>query len=161
MNPPPDHLLDEVWNLAHEARDAGEVPVGAIVCRLPESDESPWEVLGRGRNRILENRDPSAHAELEAVREACAALNSERLARCALITNLEPCLMCSGALVLARVEAIFYFTPVGSGFGLLDVLELPRTREKALNHSPRAVLLDSQSERASTFLRNFFRERRK
>ena len=88
-----------------EARDAaarGEVPVGAVVV-------SPCgEVIGRGGNRTREDNDPTAHAEVLAIREACAHLGSERLIGCALYVTLEPCPMCAGAIAAARIDKLFY-----------------------------------------------------
>ena len=88
-----------------EARDAaarGEVPVGAVVV-------SPaGKVVGRGGNRTREDNDPTAHAEMLAIRAACAHLGSERLIGCTLYVTLEPCPMCAGAIAAARIDKLFY-----------------------------------------------------
>ena len=88
-----------------EARDAaarGEVPVGAVVVS-PAGD-----VVGRAGNRTRADNDPTAHAEVLAIREACAHLESERLIGCALYVTLEPCPMCAGAIAAARIERLYY-----------------------------------------------------
>ena len=88
-----------------EARDAaarGEVPVGAVVVS-PAGD-----VVGRAGNRTRADNDPTAHAEVLAIREACAHLGSERLIGCALYVTLEPCPMCAGAIAAARIERLYY-----------------------------------------------------
>lgn len=88
-----------------EARDAaarGEVPVGAVVVS-PEG-----AVIGRAGNRTREGNDPTAHAEILAIRAACAHLGSERLVGCALYVTLEPCPMCAGAIAAARIDRLYY-----------------------------------------------------
>ena len=88
-----------------EAQDAaarGEVPVGAVVIS-PEG-----EVIARAGNRTREDNDPTAHAEMLAIREACARIGSERLGGCALYVTLEPCAMCAGAIAAARIGRLYY-----------------------------------------------------
>src|SRR5664279_5651406 len=87
--------------LAREASRADEVPVGAVVVH-------DGEVIAEGRNRIRELKDPTAHAEMLALREASRRLHRERLGGTILFTTLEPCPMCAGAAVLARVDAVVY-----------------------------------------------------
>ena len=88
--------------LAKEAFAAGEVPVGCVVT------DSEGRVIGRGRNRREETGDATAHAEMEAIREACAALGDWRLEGCALTVTLEPCPMCAGAIINARIPTVVY-----------------------------------------------------
>ena len=88
--------------LAREAAASGEVPVGAVVVG-PDG-----EVLGRGRNRRQESGDATAHAEIEAIREACAVLGDWRLEGCTLYVTLEPCPMCAGAVINARVPVVVF-----------------------------------------------------
>jgi tRNA(adenine34) deaminase len=87
---------------AEAAGARGEVPVGAVVLG-PEG-----AVLAKAGNRILELRDPTAHAELLAIREACAKLGSERLVDCDLYVSLEPCAMCAGAISFARIRRLYF-----------------------------------------------------
>ena len=88
--------------LAREAYAAGEVPVGCVVT------DAEGKVIGRGRNRREENGDATAHAEIEAIREACRALGDWRLEGCTLTVTLEPCPMCAGAIINARVGTVVY-----------------------------------------------------
>ena len=88
--------------LAEEAAEAGEVPVGCVIV-------SPvGEIVGSGRNRRIERRDATAHAEVEAIRQACAALGDWRLEGCTLYVTLEPCPMCAGAIINARIPVVVY-----------------------------------------------------
>jgi len=93
--------MEEALREAGQAGQAGEVPVGAVVVRGDE-------VLARGRNRVETLRDPSAHAELLAIRSASLALKYQRLSGCTLYVTLEPCAMCAGAIVLARLDRLVF-----------------------------------------------------
>ena len=105
--------------LAREAENAGEVPVGAVLVLADQ-------VIGRGRNAPIERCDPTAHAEILALREACASAGNYRLEGATLYTTLEPCVMCAGALVAARVARVVFgardlrFGGVRSKFRLAD-----------------------------------------
>jgi tRNA(adenine34) deaminase len=88
--------------LADEAAGAGEVPVGCVVVN------AAGDVVGEGRNKTLEWKDPTAHAEVLAVREACKALGSERIGDCDLYVTLEPCAMCAAAISFARIRRVYY-----------------------------------------------------
>ena len=111
--------MREALALAREAQAAGEVPVGAIVV---VGDE----IVGRGRNSQIGSNDPTAHAEMLAVREACRRVGNYRLAGATVYATLEPCVMCAGALVAARVETLVFaardlrFGGVRSKFQLAD-----------------------------------------
>jgi len=111
--------MREALRLAREAEEAGEVPVGAVVV---EGDR----IIGRGRNSPLSLSDPTAHAELLALREAAAAVGNYRLEQATLYVTLEPCVMCAGALVAARVRRLVFgardlrFGGVRSKFRLAD-----------------------------------------
>ena len=96
-----ERWMDEALALAREAGAAGEVPVGCVVIR-------EGEVIGRGRNRREEEKSALAHAEIKAIREACAALGDWRLEGCALFVTLEPCAMCAGAILNARIPTVVY-----------------------------------------------------
>ena len=97
-----EKYMREALELAAEAARAGEVPVGCVVVG-PSGD-----IIGRGRNRREEKRSVSSHAEIEAMEDACRALGSWRLDGCALFVTLEPCPMCAGALINARVSTLVY-----------------------------------------------------
>jgi tRNA(adenine34) deaminase len=148
-------LHDERWMRAAlaEARAAvthHDVPIGAVVVR----DEV---VIGRGRNERELLQDPTAHAEVLALRAAAAALGSWRVLDATLYVTLEPCAMCAGAIVLARVPRVVYGCTdpkAGAAGSVLDVLAEPR-----LNHRPEVVggVLGAES---AELLRGFFRDRR-
>ena len=138
--------LDE----AIAAGQAGEVPVGAV---LVYKDA----VLARAQNRVLRDNDPTAHAEVVALRAAGQALGNHRLNGCTLFVTLEPCSMCAGALVHARVDRVVYATAdpkAGAAGSVLSVINHPR-----LNHQ---MQLDSGllAAESAELLRAFFRERR-
>jgi len=137
-------------SLAQEAELAGEVPVGAV---LVLDDQ----VIGRGRNSPIERSDPTAHAEIRALREACAFTGNYRLERATLYATLEPCVMCAGALVAARVERLVFgardlrFGGVRSKFRLAD--------SEVLNH--RLVIEEGVlGAECAELMRKFFAERR-
>jgi tRNA(adenine34) deaminase len=96
-----ENYMRMALDLAHESEAAGEVPVGAVVVIA-------GEVIGRGRNSPIERSDPTAHAEILALREACAAMGNYRLEGATLYTTLEPCVMCAGALVAARIARVVF-----------------------------------------------------
>lgn len=97
-----DTLMRRALALAEEAARAGEVPVGCVVC-----DET-GEIIGRGRNRREERPDATAHAETEAIRQACLARGTWNLSGCTLCVTLEPCPMCAGAVINARISTVIY-----------------------------------------------------
>src|SRR4051812_45562789 len=98
-----ERWMREALVLAREASDADEVPIGAVVVHLPSG-----RIIGRGANRRERDHDPTAHAEILAMREAGGALGHWRLLDCALYVTLEPCPMCAGALVNARIPRLVY-----------------------------------------------------
>lgn len=152
MNGPATRL--DAMSLAFEEAQAaalrGEVPVGAVVVR-------GGMVLGAAGNRILENRDPTAHAEILAIRAASARLGSERLVGCDLYVTLEPCAMCAGAIGLARLRRLYYAAPDPKG-GAVD--HGPRLfGQPTCHHAPEVVGGLRESE-AAALLRGFFQARR-
>jgi tRNA(adenine34) deaminase len=136
-----------------EARAAGargEVPVGAVIVR-------DGEVLARAGNRTLADRDPTAHAELLAVRAAAAKLGSERLIGCDLYVTLEPCAMCAAALSFARIRRLYYGAADPKG-GAVD--NGVRFFSSATCHHRPEVYGGFEEVRAADLLRDFFRSRR-
>ena len=113
--------------LAKEAALDGDVPVGCVIVK-------DGEVIGRGRNRREERGDATAHAELEAIREACARLNTWRLSGCTLYVTLEPCPMCAGGIVNARIDCVRYGAREEKSGCCGSVLNL---FEERFNHHPR------------------------
>jgi tRNA(adenine34) deaminase len=135
---------------AHLAGEAGEVPIGAVaVC--------DGEIVARGQNRVLHDLDPTAHAEIVALRAAAAVLANYRLLGCTLYVTLEPCAMCAGAMIHARLDRLVFAAAdpkAGAAGSVLSVLNHPQ-----LNHQmpvEQGVLADESAE----LLRTFFRERR-
>lgn len=100
-----DHeaYMRRALELAAQAAEQGDVPVGCVIVR-------DGEIVGEGRNRREENGDATAHAELEAIRDACRRLGSWRLHRCTMYVTLEPCPMCAGGIINARVDTVRYGT---------------------------------------------------
>ncbi len=139
--------LDE----ARRAARADEVPVGAVVVK-------DGKVIGRGRNRIRELKDPTAHAEVLAIRRAGERLNNERLVDTILYSTVEPCVLCAGAIVLARVRRVVFAAAdpkAGAGGSLMNVLSHP-----GLNHRADVAggVLAGSSRR---LLQGFFKAKRR
>jgi len=142
--------MNEALLLARRAGEQGEVPVGAVVVK-------DGEIIGRGWNRNIGLHDPSAHAEIMAMREAGNALGNYRLSGCTLYVTLEPCMMCAGAMIHARLERIVFAAndpKTGAAGGKFDLL-----RDTAHNHAP---LVDGGclADECSGLLKDFFRQRR-
>lgn len=145
-------MMHRALELAREAAAAGEAPIGAIVF-----ESATGRVLGTGRNRREEDSDPVAHAEVLAIRAAARAVGDWRLNHCTLVVTLEPCVMCAGAIVNARVGRVIYGAAdpkAGAARALYRLLEDPR-----LNHRvpPIPGVLAAES---AALLREFFRARR-
>src|SRR5882724_7558635 len=135
---------------AREAERHGDVPIGAVIAR----DGEPLAIAGNEREL---RADPTAHAEILAIRAAAEALGGWRLPGTTLYVTLEPCAMCAGAIVLARIPTVVYGAPdpkAGAAGSVLDVLAEP-----ALNHRPR-VIAGIRGAESATLLRNFFAARR-
>ena len=150
-----DRNQDESWMeqalaQAVRAQEAGEVPVGAVII-------SGGEIVGRGFNRVIQDSDPTAHAEIIAMREAAKALKNYRLGECELFVTIEPCAMCAGALLHARLKTLVYGTDdpkAGAVRSVLNVLNHPQ-----LNHQME-VRSGVLAERCAQLLQEFFRSKR-
>ena len=148
-------LTDELWmeealRCAQRALEIGEVPVGAVVVR-------DGQIVGRGWNRNVVNRDPSAHAEIIALREAGATVGNHRLGDCDLFVTIEPCAMCAGAMVHARIRRVVYGSDdpkAGAVGSVMQVLNHPQMNHKVEVRS--GVL----AGRSAEVLQEFFRKRR-
>jgi tRNA(adenine34) deaminase len=148
---PSKRAMDLALEEAEEARDLGEVPIGAVIV-------SPsGAVLSRTGNRTLALRDPTAHAELLAIRQACAELGSERLADCDLYVTLEPCAMCAAAISLARIKRLYFGAADPKG-GAVE--HGPRFFQQPTCHHAPEVIGGIGEARASTLLKAFFAARR-
>ena len=146
MTHPDSHFMEQALALAREAARHGDIPVGCVIVR----DD---EIIGRGQNRRELLSDATAHAEVEAIREASRALDSWRLSGCTLYVTLEPCPMCAGAILNARVDTVVYgaANPKAGCCGSV----LPLFHEK-FNHHP-AVYGGVLETECARVLGDFFR----
>ena len=143
-------FMSEAVSLAEEAARLGEVPVGAVVVK-------EGRIIGRGANRPISSADPTAHAEIVAMREAAAALGNYRLIGCDLFVTLEPCAMCVGAMLHARIARVVYGARDPKTGACGSVVDLPSVEK--LNHHATfegGVL----AEECGAMLKKFFAERR-
>jgi tRNA(adenine34) deaminase len=137
-------------DLAREAQEAGDVPVGTVIVRGDT-------VIGRASNRTVRDQDPTAHSEVLAIRAAAKSLGSWRLHECTLYVTLEPCAMCAGAIVLARLDRLVFGAwddKAGMVGSLGDLVRHPK-----LNHRAE-VLGGVRAEECGELLRTFFAARR-
>ena len=135
---------------ARLAAGAGEVPIGAVAVHS-------GEIIARGQNRVLRDNDPTAHAEIVALRAAAAALGNYRLNGCTIYVTLEPCAMCAGAMIHARLARLVFSAAdpkAGAAGSVLSVLNHPK-----LNHQMQ-VEQGTLADESAELLRSFFRERR-
>jgi tRNA(adenine34) deaminase len=150
-DPATDELfMQEALRSAQRAMDSGEVPVGAVVVH-------EGKIIGRGFNRNLADSDPTAHAEIVALREAGAAVGNHRLPSCDLFVTIEPCAMCAGAIVHARIRSLVYGAEdpkAGAVHSAMHVLNHP-----ALNHQVE-VRGGVLAGKCAELLQDFFRARR-
>jgi tRNA(adenine34) deaminase len=141
-----DLALDE----ARAAGERGEVPVGAIIVR-------DGAVIARAGNRVIAEHDPTAHAELVAIRAAGAKLGSERLEDCDLYVTLEPCAMCAGAIAFARIRRLYYGAADPKGGAVDNGVKF--FASPTCHHRPEVYGGMAEAE-ASVLLKDFFKERR-
>ena len=153
IDPQKDSAQDELWmeealRCAQRALELGEVPVGAVVvCH--------GQIVGRGWNRNITDSDPTAHAEIVALRQVGAALGNHRLGECELFATIEPCAMCAGAMVHARIGRLVYGSDdpkAGAVHSVMQVLNHPLLNHKIEVRS--GVLAGRSAEVLQTFFRN-------
>jgi tRNA(adenine34) deaminase len=142
--------MDLALKAAETAGKAGEVPIGCVIVLNNR-------VIATAGNRTLTDRDPTAHAEILAIRQATAAVGSERLTDCDLYVTLEPCTMCAGAVSLARIRRLYYGAADPKG-GAVDS-GVRFFAQPTCHHAPEVYSAVGESE-AATLLREFFRARR-
>ena len=145
-----EYNMREALALAQDAARAGDVPVGCVVL------DADGAVIGRGRNRREQNADATAHAEIEAIREACSSKGDWRLDGCTLVVTLEPCPMCTGAIINSRVSTVVYGAREPEFGSCGSVVDLFFER---YGQNPR-VFGGVLAEESAALLRDFFRERR-
>ena len=143
-------FMREALVLARDAWAAGEVPVGAVVVRN-------GEIVGRGFNAPISRHDPSAHAEIMALRDAAENLGNYRLVGCSLYVTLEPCVMCMGAIFHARVERVVYGASDPKTGACGSIIDLPA--ETRLNHHAE-VVGGILADECGSLLSGFFAQRR-
>lgn len=143
-------LMQAALEEARAAEGAGEVPIGVVV-------QFEGEIVARGQNRVLRDNDPTAHAEIVALRTAAHAIGNYRLGGCTLVSTLEPCAMCAGAMIHARIDRLIFAADdpkAGAAGSVLSVLN-----HAALNHQ---LVIDRglMAGESATLLREFFQRRR-
>ena len=145
-----EKFMSQAMELAREAYDSGEVPVGCVIC------DSNDNIIGRGRNRREANADATAHAEIEAIREACANIGDWRLEGCSLFVTLEPCPMCTGAIINSRIPTLVFGARddvTGSCGSVIDLFS------ERYGHSP-AVFPGVLKDESAALLKDFFKSKR-
>ena len=143
-----EQTMREALSLAEDAASQGEIPVGCVITN------SDGRIIGRGRNRREETHDATAHAELEAIREACEALGDWRLEGCSLFVTLEPCPMCAGAIINARIPRVVFGAREENTGSCGSVIDLFSER---YGHHP-AVFPGVCEAESRALLQRFFRE---
>ena len=142
--------MDLALKTAENAGKAGEVPIGCVIVR-------GTEVIAAAGNRTLTDRDPTAHAEILAIRQAAEAIGTERLVDCDLYVTLEPCTMCAGAISFARIRRLYYGAADQKG-GAVDS-GVRFFAQPTCHHAPQVYSALGETE-AATLLRDFFKLRR-
>ena len=145
-----EYFMSLAMELANEAAENGEVPVGCVIC------DRDGNIIGRGRNRREANSDATAHAEIEAIREACAKLDDWRLEDCTLFVTLEPCPMCTGAIINSRIPTVVFGardSVTGSCGSVIDLFS------ERYGHSP-AVFPGVLKDESAELLKSFFKDKR-
>jgi tRNA(Arg) A34 adenosine deaminase TadA len=143
-------FMDLALKTAENAGKSGEVPIGCVVVRN-------YEIIATAANRTLTDQDPTAHAEIIALREAAQKIGSERLVDCDLYVTLEPCTMCAGAISFARVRRLYYGAADPKGGAVESGVRF--FASPTCHHAPEVYSAVGESE-AARLLREFFRERR-
>jgi tRNA(adenine34) deaminase len=143
-------LMDLALKAAENAGNAGEVPIGCVIVHH-------GEVLATAANRTLTDRDPTAHAEILAIRQAASRIGSERLVDCDLYVTLEPCTMCAAAISFARIRRLYYGAADPKGGGVDSGVRF--FAQPTCHHAPE-VYPSVGEQKSATLLRDFFKARR-
>jgi len=143
------YYFEIAFDEAKKAFKDNEVPVGCVLIK-------DNKIIAKEYNRILQKKNPTAHAELLVIQKAAKELSSERLSGCKLYTTLEPCTMCTGALILARIEAVFFLAIDNKLPGLREI-----SRLEGHNHSIQWEYIPMKKFPSSKLLKDFFRKKRK
>jgi len=145
-----EYYMSQALKEARRALDAGEVPVGAVIV-------FDSKIIARAHNQVVTLRDPTAHAEMIAITQAADYLGNERLINADLYVTIEPCSMCAGAAVLARIKRIFYGAKDPKGGGCGSVFNIPA--DNRLNHKIE-IISGIMLEECAYILREFFKNKR-
>ena len=143
----PEAYMREALALAREAAEAGEVPVGAVIVK-------DGQIVGRGRNSTETDKDPTCHAEINAIKDAAKTLGGWRLSGCSMYVTAEPCSMCAGAIVLARIKELYIGTEDPKAGACVSLSNI--TTDSRLNHQVElhtGVLRDECSAELKSFFR--------
>ena len=145
-----EYFMSHAIELANEAANCGEVPVGCVIV------DKNNNIIGRGRNRREENADATAHAEIEAIREACNHMGDWRLEGCTMFVTLEPCPMCTGAIINSRIPTVVFGARDAVTGSCGSVIDLFCER---YGHSP-AVYPGVLKDESAALLKSFFKDKR-
>ena len=143
--------MEKALQLANKAKKINEIPVGSVVV------DSKGEIIASGYNTNIRDKDPTAHAEINAIREACILLNSERLNGCDIYVTLEPCIMCAAAISRAKIKRLYYGADdliYGSVNGNINFFQ-----SKNCNHAPE-IYDDISKIECESLINNFFKGKR-
>lgn len=146
-----EYFMREALAMAHDGSAVGEVPVGVVIVK-------DGEIIGRGRNHVEEWKDPTAHAEMIAIKNALKSVGGWRLTNCEMYVTLEPCAMCAGAIVHARLKTVYIGTADPKTGACGSVMNIPA--DPHLNHHPEVVTGILQEE-CSEILKKFFSQLRR
>ena len=145
-----EHYMEKALELAREAAEDGETPVGAVVVG------SDGKIIGTGRNRREKSKSATAHAEIEAIEQACKSQEDWRLTGCTIYVTLEPCPMCAGAIIMSRIDKLFYGAKDELTGSCGSVLNLFMEPYGVKTHVTGGVL----EEKCSVLMKSFFKELR-
>jgi tRNA(adenine34) deaminase len=161
---PPDWICERLLLEAERAAQNDEIPIAAGLYRY--DGDASWQEISIAANATITRKDPLAHAEMLVIDDVRRRLNLEYLNGFVLVSSLEPCLYCTGALLLTRIDAVYYFARSDKGIRLCDAMDLSLTHkargEKAgsSNHHPEILPVDSMAERSALLLERFFKQKR-
>ncbi len=166
-----EYLAKKLSKELQECND--EVPVGSMICEpicdhtsKKNPSSAQYRILSLCRSLPKKEKDPTSHSEINSIRVACKKKGSERLPNCIMISSLEPCLMCSGAIILARLKQVYYFASAEKAPGLRWILEKaspPLSSENKrlqFNHYPELFLLENEKDSYRLLLQSFFQQKR-
>ena len=148
---PDRRFMKSALRQADQAKEKGEVPVGAVVVK-------DQQIVGRGHNLVESLRDPTAHAEMIAITAACETLQSKALTECTLYVTLEPCPMCAGAIVLARLDRLCFGAMDAKAGSASTLYNIPQ--DERLNHQVK-IVSGVEADQAEHLLREFFQQLRR